>query len=88
MPAIPDLILKRLYIMGSLRNTPEGCQFALKNAFGTATVTRFEGIEVDGTVYVPQAVLVLVPDGGAHRSVTGRTAATITPDAPPSLSRG
>ena len=45
---IPNLLLKRLYTVGSLKNTDAGAQFALKNRLGDAEVTALGGIAIDG----------------------------------------
>jgi len=45
---IPKLLLKRLYTVGSLKNTDAGAQFALKNRLGDAEVTALGGIAIDG----------------------------------------
>jgi hypothetical protein len=50
MPAIPNLLLKRLYVKGSLHNTAEGCGFSLKNVVDSGTVTRFHELEMDGFI--------------------------------------
>jgi hydroxymethylglutaryl-CoA reductase (NADPH) len=44
---IPSLVLKQLYTLGSLENTPEGVVFGLKNRLSDAVVTGVEEISVD-----------------------------------------
>jgi hydroxymethylglutaryl-CoA reductase (NADPH) len=45
---IPSPILQRLYTIGSLRNTENGTQFALKNRLHDAEVTALRGVAIDG----------------------------------------
>jgi alpha-N-arabinofuranosidase len=47
MPAIPEFILRKLYLRGSLKDEGNGFSFALKNTFAPATVIGF-GLDVDG----------------------------------------
>ncbi len=82
MAAIPSFLLQKLYVKGSLRNAPGGCEFALRNRLGTGTVTRFHRFELDGTAYPPEQLLVFLPDGETCR------ADAITPESPLSLTIG
>jgi alpha-galactosidase len=79
---IPSFLLKRLYVKGSLCNTPEGCEFALRNDLGSGTVTRFVQLEIDGTNIQPQHLFLLMPQGPLA------PATAIGPDAPLSLAVG
>ncbi len=36
---IPSMMLKQLYTFGSLKNTPDGVKFSLKNRLSDATMT-------------------------------------------------
>ena len=47
---VPAFILKRLYIKGSLRNTPEGCEFKLKNTLGSGYAIGLLPVTVDETL--------------------------------------
>ncbi len=82
MVAIPSFLLSRLYIKGSLRNTPEGCEFALQNGIDTGTVIGILGVKIDDVDYATEALVVHVPGG---RILPG---AAITPQAPLSLTEG
>jgi hypothetical protein len=82
MPAIPNLILKKLYVKSSLHNTAEGCEFSLKNVVDSGTVTRFYDLEVDGTVYGVGRLVVHLADSGS------KAATAISPAAPLSLPAG
>jgi alpha-galactosidase len=82
MSRIPAFLLRGLYVGGSLCNSPEGCQFALRNRIGSGTVTRFHGLEVDGIQLPPAALVVHLPDGMSI------PAGEITPQSPVSLPAG
>ena len=45
---VPNELLEKLYTLGSLRNTDNGAQFALKNWLSDAEVTGLGGILIDG----------------------------------------
>ncbi len=67
MTAVPTFLLKKLYVKGSLRNTPEGCEFRVKNLVGSGTVVRFYPLEIDGKAYPPEHLWVHLPDGPSLR---------------------
>ena len=52
MVTVPGFLLRRLYVKQSLRNTPEGFEFDLKNGLGSGYTRRLEPLTVDG-VEVP-----------------------------------
>jgi alpha-galactosidase len=79
---IADFFLKKLYVKGSLRNTPEGCALDLRNSIQTGTVNRFYGLDIDGRSYLPEQVAILMPDGSV------RPSAAIAPEAPLSFALG
>jgi len=76
MSIIPEFILKRLYVKGSLRNTPSGWQFEVRNDLAQGSVLSILALEVDGVAQPLDSVTVLFPGGSP------RPAATITPAAP------
>jgi alpha-galactosidase len=80
--AIPNFILKRLYVKGSLCNRAAGCEFTVQNKIETGTVTRFHSLEIDDIPHRLEQVLVLAPDRMA------RTAAAVSPQAPLPLTVG
>jgi len=45
---VPNVLLQRLYTLGSLRNTDNGAQFALKNRLSDAELTGLRGFLIDG----------------------------------------
>jgi hypothetical protein len=62
MSAIPAMILKKLYVGGSLVNTPDGCQLQIKNTLAPGTITGVGAVSIDGAVY-PQNHVIIVRGG-------------------------
>ena len=66
MSVMPAAVLRKLYVKGSLRVTEGGFAFDLKNLIAPATITRVDGLEVDGErIEDPHAAIVL-PSGAAR----------------------
>lgn len=51
MVTIPGFLLKRLYVKGSLSNSPEGVQFQLKNSLGSGYAKAMLPVSLDGEEY-------------------------------------
>ncbi|MFO7541176.1 MAG: hydroxymethylglutaryl-CoA reductase [Chloroflexota bacterium] len=64
MPAIPSMILKRLYTFGSLENTEDGVKFAIKNRLSDAEITTLEEISINGEVVNPEAIRLQLNNSG------------------------
>ena len=60
---IPSLLLKKLYTLGSLKNTPSGVEFAIKNRLSDAELVGLVRIAVDGRD-VPLSGLRLTMEDG------------------------
>ena len=60
---IPSLLLKKLYTLGSLKNTPGGVEFAIKNRLSDAELVGLVRIAVDGRD-VPLSGLRLTMEDG------------------------
>jgi hydroxymethylglutaryl-CoA reductase (NADPH) len=60
---IPSLLLKKLYTLGSLKNTPSGVEFAIKNRLSDAELVGLVRIAVDGHD-VPLSALHLTMEDG------------------------
>jgi hydroxymethylglutaryl-CoA reductase (NADPH) len=73
---VPSVLLKQLYTFGSLENTDQGVQFAIKNRLKDATLTELLEVAVDGTT-VPHDQLRLNMGNGESF-----TASEVSPDAP------
>ncbi len=68
MFAIPNLILKQIYTFGSLKNTPTGVQFSVKNRLSEAQITQLVSIRIDQVLVPPGAITVDLGDGCKLRS--------------------
>lgn len=73
--AIPEFVLRKLFVQGSLQVQPDGFSFALRNTFAPGTIIAL-ALELDGQPVPPDA-LALQAEGEAPRLAT-----TITPDNP------
>ncbi len=76
MPAIPPMLLKKLYVRGSLQATEEGFTLALKNTLAPAVISGFKGLKLNGQPVQLDGVSLLPPDEPA------RAAESVTPQAP------
>lgn len=61
--AIPSLLLKQLYTFDSLKNTPQGVKFSLKNRLSDTTVTALHSVKFDDRE-VPRDALSIDLGGG------------------------
>ena len=48
MISVPGFLLRRLYVKGSLRRTPSGFEFRLRNGLGSGYAHRMLPLAVDG----------------------------------------
>ena len=48
MVTIPGFLLRRLYVKGSLSNSPEGVRFELKNSLGSGYAKGMLPVSIDG----------------------------------------
>lgn len=62
MITVPGFLLRRLYVKGSLKATPSGLEFVLKNGLGSGYAHRLWPLKVDG-VEVPSESAVFILDG-------------------------
>src|ERR1039457_6028305 len=62
---IPSLLLKKLYTLSSLKNTPGGAQFAIKNRLSDAEIVGVTGIAINGVPVALERVLFDLGDGRA-----------------------
>jgi len=76
MSIIPGFVLERLYVKGSLRNTPWGWQFEVRNELAQGSVISILALEVDGAVQPLEGLTIVFP-GGSPRPATA-----VTPVAP------
>lgn len=59
---IPAPLLRKLYTIGSLRNTDTGTQFSLKNRLSDAEVTALRRVVIDGGIVALEHVQLGLPD--------------------------
>jgi hydroxymethylglutaryl-CoA reductase (NADPH) len=62
---IPNLLLKKLYTTGSLKNTDGGAQFALKNRLSDAELVALRSVAIDGRSLALADMMLEVDDRGA-----------------------
>lgn len=60
--AISPIILKKIYSIGSLKNTEEGISFSIKNPMRDAVITEISGLSING-LEVPLTDVVLRNNG-------------------------
>lgn len=74
MSAIPEFILRKLFVQNSLKNTPDGLHFNLNNTFAPATILAFT-LEVDGQP-VPLEDMTLQVEEDSPQKANGFSTAT------------
>ncbi|MDI7275830.1 MAG: hydroxymethylglutaryl-CoA reductase [Anaerolineae bacterium] len=52
--AVPSFLLKKLYVQGSLKNTENGFEFALRNNLAPGSLIGFFPLTVDDSTVPPQ----------------------------------
>jgi hypothetical protein len=60
MTVIPNFILKRMYKDKSLRRLETGVGFDIVNTLGPGQISKLNGITLNGKVYPPDRVLLLI----------------------------
>ncbi|PQJ36105.1 hydroxymethylglutaryl-CoA reductase [Salinibacter sp. 10B] len=63
---VPSALLKQLYTFGSLENTDQGVEFALKNRLKDATLTELIDVTIDGTSVPHDDVHLFMGDGDTY----------------------
>ncbi len=63
MPTIPPVILKKLYVKGSLRAEGDGFVFSLQNNIAPGVIQGFKGLTLDGKAVSLEQVSIVQPDG-------------------------
>jgi hypothetical protein len=62
MALIPDFLLKKIYISGSLRETAEGISFDLVNHVGPGILTGLNKIMLNYQEFSPQQIMLKIGD--------------------------
>jgi hydroxymethylglutaryl-CoA reductase (NADPH) len=76
MPTIvPSFLLKKLYIKGSFKNTPNGFQLALRNTLAPGTLIGVGPLSIDGRGIPLDKLLITVEGRPAVRAsdISGKT---------------
>jgi hypothetical protein len=76
MTVIPATVLKKLYVKNSLRVEDGGFALDLKNLIAPATITRMDGLELDGEKIDDSRVTIVSSSG------TSRPIAQLSPGTP------
>ncbi|MCX7855233.1 MAG: hypothetical protein N2556_04515 [Anaerolineae bacterium] len=63
MPAIPPVILKKLYVKGSLRAEGDGFVLSLQNNIAPGVIQGFKGLTLDGKAVPIGQISIIQPDG-------------------------
>lgn len=64
---IPSMLLKKLYTLGSLKNTDRGVQFAVKNRLSDTELTALKSITIDGQPVALNEVTLELSNGQVLR---------------------
>ena len=59
---IPDFILKRLYVTGSLRQHPDGIAFDIVNSLGPGIVTGIKSIKIGPLEFLSEQIHLVLDD--------------------------
>ncbi|HET89122.1 MAG TPA: hypothetical protein ENN99_00045 [Chloroflexi bacterium] len=78
MPTIPPLVIKKLYVPGSLCCEESGFSLLIKNTIAPATITAFTGLDVDQQPVDPTRVTLILSEH-EQRALSEVTAATPIP---------
>lgn len=62
MTVIPNFIIKKLYVSGSLRNQTDGVAFDIHNTLGPGILSHINSIKLDGEVYPSNQIVFIVDD--------------------------
>lgn len=71
MPAVPAFLLNKLYVKGSLKNTEDGFELAIKNTLAPGTIIGLGSLQIDGHAYPLEDTTVESEAGSREaRSIT------------------
>jgi alpha-N-arabinofuranosidase len=65
--SIPEFVLRKLVLPGSLKRTPSGFKFIIHNTFAPATITRFS-LTIDGTDIDPSQIAMCEAGGSDKKA--------------------
>ena len=78
MVSVPSFLLRRLYVKGTLKNTPDGFEFELRNRLGSGYALRVHPLTVDGAEMAASASRFVMEDGAVVRFDEVSEANTLT----------
>lgn len=61
--AVPKMLLRRLYTLGSLQNVDDGVQFAIKNRLSDTEVHSVQSIQINGQTIPLNQLFITLSDG-------------------------
>jgi hydroxymethylglutaryl-CoA reductase (NADPH) len=61
--AVPSFLLRKLYVKGSLKNTDDGFEFALKNNLAPGGLIGIGPVTLDDTTIPPASITMRTPQG-------------------------
>jgi hypothetical protein len=62
MTVIPNFIIKRLYVPGSLRFVPEGVAFDMNNKIGPGILTRINSVKLNDIEFLANEIMLKIED--------------------------
>lgn len=75
--SVPSFLLKKLYVKGSLKATPSGFEFVLKNNLAPGSIIGVSAVTVDDMVFPPETITVKSPRGEWRADqITGKSPVT------------
>lgn len=60
LPIIPNFLVKKLYLRGSLRIVDEGAAFDLRNVLGPGIITKINLIKLNNKVFDPSEIRIII----------------------------
>ena len=63
MGSIPEFLLQKLYVKGSLKNTATGFELTIQNTLAPGTIVGFPSLQVDGVECPLENTSAVLPDG-------------------------
>jgi hypothetical protein len=63
MGSIPEFLLQKLYVKGSLKNTASGFELTIQNTLAPGTIVAFPPLRVDGIDCPLENTSAVLPDG-------------------------
>jgi len=63
LPILPNILLRRIYRKGSLRNEDHGVAFELKNIIGPGIITQINLAKINNEVFKPENISLVSNDG-------------------------